>query len=135
MTIWNSKARLPLPVKRSRTKITVVSAVTISSTNITGFLISVAGLSFTKAWPIAGTTIWGSSNVATGIRLRILDVSIVLTPNGSERSARSHRQLLNDRPQRERGEEGETADDDDHADDESYKEGTRGRESAERDRD
>ena len=51
---------------------TVVSAVTTSSTNITGFLISVAGLSLTKAWPIAGTTICGSSSVATGIRLRIL---------------------------------------------------------------
>ena len=33
---------------------TVVSAVTISSTNMTGFLISVRGSSLTKAEPIAG---------------------------------------------------------------------------------
>ena len=65
---------------RSRTSRTVVSAVTISSTNITGFLINVAGSSLTKAWPIAGPTIFGSSNVATGIRLRNLVVSIIVAP-------------------------------------------------------
>ena len=41
----------------------MVSSVTTSSTNITGFLISVRGSSLTKAWPIAGTTIFGSSSV------------------------------------------------------------------------
>ena len=49
---------------------TVVSTVTISSTNITGFLISVRGSSLTKAEPIAGTTILGSNSAETGIRLR-----------------------------------------------------------------
>ena len=34
---------------------TVVSTVTTSSTNMTGFFISVRGSSFTKAEPIAGT--------------------------------------------------------------------------------
>ena len=55
---------------------TVVSAVTTSVTNITGILDQRAGLSLTKAWPIAGTTILGSSSVATGIRLRIFEVPL-----------------------------------------------------------
>ena len=42
-------------VTRSRIRMTVVRAVTTSSTNITGFFISVRGLSLTKAEPIAGT--------------------------------------------------------------------------------
>src|SRR6476659_3285393 len=53
---------------------TVVSAVTISSTNITGFLISVRGSSFTNAEPMAGTTILGSNSAETGMRLRIIFV-------------------------------------------------------------
>src|ERR1700730_4953568 len=60
---------------------TEVSAVTISSTNITGLAISVRGLSLTKAEPIAGATIFGSSRADTGIRLRILEVSIDMTPD------------------------------------------------------
>ena len=60
---------------------TVVSAVTISSTNITGFLISVRGSSLTKAEPIAGITIFGSSSAETGIRLRIFEVSMDVTPD------------------------------------------------------
>ena len=51
---------------------TVVRTVTTSSTNITGFLISVRGSSLTKAEPIAGSTISGSSSVETGVRLRIV---------------------------------------------------------------
>ena len=50
-------------------KITVVSAATTSSTNITGFLISVRGSSLTKAEPIAGITIFGSSSAETGTPL------------------------------------------------------------------
>ena len=50
---------------------TVVSAVTTSSTNMTGFFIRVRGSSLTKAEPIAGTTILGSNSAETGICLRI----------------------------------------------------------------
>src|SRR5215813_6720141 len=62
---------------------TVVNTVTISSTNITGFLISVRGSSFTNAEPMAGITILGSNSAETGMRLRILVVSIDMdaTPN------------------------------------------------------
>ena len=59
---------------------TVVSAATISTTNITGFLISVRGSSLTKAEPIAGTTIFGSNSAETGIRLRSVEVSMDVTP-------------------------------------------------------
>ena len=59
----------PLPVARSRIKIAVVSAVTISSTNMTGFFISVRGLSLAKAEPIAGITIFGSKSADTGMLL------------------------------------------------------------------
>ena len=51
------------PVTSSRTKITVVSVATISTTNITGFLIITRGSSLTKDCPIAGTRIAGSSIV------------------------------------------------------------------------
>ena len=82
-TIWNSNPIWPLPVTRSRTKVTVVRTVTISS-NITGFLISVRGSSLTKAEPIAGHTILGSSKVEAGVplrvSLRILDSSMAVTP-------------------------------------------------------
>ena len=55
---------------------TVVRAVTTSSTNITGFFIRVRGSSLAKAEPIAGRTILGSSSAETGIRLRIVDVAM-----------------------------------------------------------
>jgi hypothetical protein len=60
---------------------TVVSAVTISSTNMTGFLISVRGLNLTNAEPMAGSTILGSNSADTGMLLRKVDVSIELTPS------------------------------------------------------
>src|SRR6185295_2202760 len=63
--IWKVKPRLAPPVTRSRMKMTVVSAATISTTNITGLLIISRGSSLAKAEPIAGTTIFGSSIVAT----------------------------------------------------------------------
>src|SRR5215467_9940216 len=55
---------------------TVVNAVTISSTNITGFLISVRGSSLTNAELIAGITILGSNSAETGMRLRIILVVV-----------------------------------------------------------
>src|SRR3984893_9284416 len=61
---------------------TVVSAVTTSSTNITGFFIRVRGSSLAKAAPIAGSTILGSSRAETGIRLRnVVVVSIEVSPS------------------------------------------------------
>ena len=59
---------------------TVVSAVTTSSTNMTGFFIRVRGSSLTKAEPIAGPTILGSNSAETGICLRIWEVSIDVAP-------------------------------------------------------
>ena len=55
---------------------TVVSMVTTSSTNMTGFFKRLRGSSFMKAAPIAGTTILGSNSAETGICLRRLEVSI-----------------------------------------------------------
>ena len=78
--IWKVKPRLAPPVMRSRTKITVVSAATISTTNITGFLIINRGSSLAKAEPIAGTTIFGSRMVDTGARFCSFSVSINVTP-------------------------------------------------------
>ena len=60
---------------------TVVRTVTISSTNITGFLISVRGSSFTKDEPIAGITILGSNRADAGVPLRIFEVSMDVTPS------------------------------------------------------
>ena len=110
----------------------MVSAVTTSSTKITGFLTSVRGSSLTKAWPIAGTTISGSSSVVTGIRLRSLEVSMVVTPNESrsEELAGEHREMLDDGAERERGEECQTADDQDDADQQADEQAARGRERA-----
>src|SRR6202142_171342 len=131
-TIWKVNPMPALCATRSRMSKTVVSAVTTSSTKITGFLIRVAGLSLTKAWPIAGPTIFGSKSVETGIRLRSLEVSIAVTPNESvlEQRARGHREVLDEGPERERGEEGEAADDHDHAHDQTDEQAAGGRERA-----
>ena len=55
---------------------TVVSAATTSTTNITGFLIIRRGSSLAKAEPMAGKTILGSVRAVTGVRLRNCEVSI-----------------------------------------------------------
>ena len=52
--IWKVKPRCSLPLSHSRMKITVVSAATTSTTNITGFFIMARGSSLAKAEPIAG---------------------------------------------------------------------------------
>src|SRR5689334_23772790 len=97
--IWKVKPRFSPPVARSRMKITVVSAATTSTTNITGLLIISRGSSLRKDEPIAGITIFGSSIVATGIRLFIFwTVSMEVTPNDrSEQGIGVHRQMLDDR--------------------------------------
>src|ERR1700678_219806 len=119
--IWKVKPRLSPPVTRSRRKITVVSAATTSTTNITGFLTISRGSSLTKAEPIAGTTIFGSSIAETGTCFCSFMASISVTPkrDRSEQGVGGHREMLDDRSERQRGEEGETADDQDHADDQA----------------
>src|SRR5712671_4833949 len=131
-TIWNSNSRLWPPVTRSRNRMTVVSAVTTSSTNITGFVIRVRGLSLTKAEPIAGSTILGSSRAETGIRLRNVVVSIEVSPrsNRSEQRVAGHREMLDDGSERERREECQSADDHDHAHDQADKQAAGGREGS-----
>src|ERR1700734_833319 len=121
--IWNSNRMCPPPVNRSRIRITVVSIVTISSTNITGFLISVRGSSLTKAEPMAGITIFGSNSADTGMLLRRDEVSIEVAPDliGRKQRAGFDRELLDNRAERECREEGETADNHDHADDQTDK--------------
>src|ERR1700686_2904594 len=108
--IWKVKPRLAPPVTKSRRKITVVSAATTSTTNITGLLIISRGSSFAKAEPMAGITIFGSSIAETGIRFFILTTSMDVTPkcDRSEQGVCSHREMLGDRSKRERGEKRET---------------------------
>src|SRR5207244_9904762 len=119
--IWNVKARLAPPVTRSRTKITVVSAATISTTNITGLLIISLGSSLTKADLIAGTRIFGSSIVEAVIFFCSFMDSMEVTPkrDRSEQGIGVHREVLDDRPKRERREERHAADDQNDADDEA----------------
>src|SRR5215469_8410740 len=114
---------------RSRIRITVVSAVTISSTNMTGFLIRVRGSSLTKAEPIAGMTIFASNSAETGICLRKVELSIAVTPSliRGKQGAGIDRELLDDRAERQRREERQAADDDDDADDEADEQAAGGR--------
>ena len=48
---------------------TVVSAATTSTTNMTGFFIMSRGSSLAKAEPIAGTAIFGSKSADAGVAL------------------------------------------------------------------
>src|ERR1700730_5560940 len=110
---------------------TVVSAATTSTTNITGFLTINRGSSFVRAEPIAGKTILGSIIAETGTRFCSFMTSMDVTPNDrSEQIAGRHRQRLDDRPERERREEGETADDQDYADDQADEQAARRRQGA-----
>src|ERR1700752_3377144 len=112
---------------------TVVRIVTTSSTNITGFFISVRGFSFTKAELIAGTTIFGSNSAETGMRLRgVVEVSIEAHSESicRERRAGDPREMPKERSERERGEEGQAADDQDHPDGQADEQAARRREGA-----
>src|SRR6202050_5679099 len=117
---------------KSRIRMIVVSAVTTSSTNITGFLIKVRGSSLTNAEPIAGMTIFESSSADTGTCFRGVELSITIAPNLIRRERRTgiDRELLDDRAKRERWEKGKAADNDDHTHQEADEEPTRGREGA-----
>src|SRR5712672_2733780 len=113
--IWNVNARLAPPVTRSRMKITVVSAATISTTNITGFLIISLGSSIVEA-----VTFFCSFMASMDLN----------SEERSEQIVGVHREVLDDRPERQRREEGEAADDQDHADDEADEQAAGGRERA-----
>src|SRR5215471_4418756 len=130
-TICSSNHRFCPPVMISRTSTAVVSALTISSTNMTGLLISVRGSSLTKAWPIAGTTMAGSNSVVEGVRLRSFEVSMTALRKSEQGIAR---QGLGDRAQDQRREEGEAAHDQDHADQEPDEQAPRGGKRAARGR-
>ncbi len=129
--IWKVKPRLAPPVTRSRTKITVVSAATTSTTNITGLLTITLGSSLRTAEAMAGNTIFGSSIADVGIRLfNFWTVSMDVTPKcvRSEQGACGHREVLDDRAERQRREESQAADDQDHADHEADEQSAGGRE-------
>src|SRR5262245_9880464 len=122
--IWKVKNMFSPPIKSSRTKMIVVSAATTSTTNITGFLISVRGSSLAKAEPTAGHTIFGSNRADTGIRLRVVAISsdmdvIPKLVRCCEQGAGLHREMFDDRTKRERREVDEAANDEDHADEEA----------------
>src|SRR5215467_7667428 len=114
---------LPRPVAISRTRNTVVSAVTTSSTKMTGFLARVRGSSLTNAARIAGPTILGSSKVAIGMRLRTTELSICVAPKliRGEQGAANHRQMLDDGSECECREKRESTNDQNHAHDQSDK--------------
>src|SRR6185369_4132020 len=118
--IWNVNPRFAPPVTRSRRKMTVVSAATTSTTNITGLLIIRRGSSLTKADLIAGTRILGSSIADAVTFFCSFMASMEVTPKRdlSEQGVGVHREMFDDRPKGQRREEGETANDQDHADNE-----------------
>src|SRR5580704_8958449 len=123
--IWNENAKFAPPVNRSRRKRMVVRTVTISTTNITGLPTMWRGWSFLKASPIAGISILESVIVAAGMPLRVLSmpmcfetiVSIVFQT--SIKIAGVHGEVFDHRTERERGEIGETVDDQNHADEQT----------------
>src|SRR6202012_6018354 len=106
--IWNVKPRPSPPVTNSRRKITVVSAATISTTNITGFFSISRGCSLVKDAATAGLRIFGSSIVDIDERFCSLTVSMEVAPKArSEQVVGGHREVLDDRAKRQRWEEGE----------------------------
>src|ERR1700728_721164 len=112
--IWKVNPRWAAsPVTHSRMKITVVSAATTSTTNITGFLISKRGSSLTNDWPIAGTRIAGSSIEDCELRMLLL-LSMGLAACVIE-GAGVHCEMLDDRPKGNRREVDQSAGDHDHA--------------------
>ncbi len=62
--IWKEKPRSPAPVRMSLRNRLVVRTETTATTNITGFLANVRGLSFLSAPPSAGTRIRASKILA-----------------------------------------------------------------------
>src|SRR5271154_664594 len=125
--IWKVKPRCSPCVMRSRTKITVVSAATTSTTNITGLRIINRGSSFLNDSPIAGIRMAGSSIVDCAAR-RLVLVSMLAAR--VIKSAHVHRQVLDDGTKGKRWKELQTAGDQNHADDQTDEQAAVGREGA-----
>src|SRR5689334_14690237 len=107
----------------------VVRMVTASSTNMTGLVASVRGSSLTKAEPIAGQTIFGSRRAVTGFALRSVEAAMEGdSEEALEKDAGIAREMFDKRAERERREEGQPADDEDHADDQADEKAAGGRE-------
>src|SRR5262249_25147224 len=144
------------PVTMSRTRMMVVTADTRPTTNITGLRARYRGSSLRKASTIAGPMIVGSNSeidfarrgasgvcagagVGAGVcdRARVVGSSLVMVMRRDallrrcgEQRAGVHREVLDDRPERERREEREAADDQDHAGGEADEQAAVGREGA-----
>ena len=109
----------------------VVSNVTISTTNMTGFRINVLGSSLTKADQIAGQMILGSKIADAAVFLRKVVASMDVAPRIlSEEGARLHCEVLDDGAERERREERQSTDDENDADDQADEKAARRREGA-----
>ena len=131
MTIWNSKPSWPPPVTRSRIRMTVVSAVTTSSTNITGFLISVARIELDEGLADRRHDDLRIEQRRDRHALAQFRGFHGVTPKiRSEQRAGQHREMFDDRAERERREEGQAADDQDDADQQADEQAAGGRERA-----
>src|SRR6185437_3386612 len=122
----------------SRTNRIVVSVATISTTNMTGLRIILRGLSFLNASPMAGMTILASVSVAAELRewdwMRSMgDMGVAFRGWLDLRSVKRaglHRELLDHRAERHRGEVDEPPGDCDDADQQPDEEPAIGRERA-----
>src|SRR5690349_2663077 len=124
------KRRPPTPVTASLITKTVVNAAPTSTTNITGFLATNRGLSFTNDSRIARLIISGSKRGRARIPLDRSCVPSCLTSGLCSRGAVrvgilkhlsvQHLKMLNNRTQRKRREIRECADDDDGPDQQNH---------------
>src|SRR5580700_3476022 len=122
--IWNSNpASTILCASVSRISVNITSTLVTSTTNITGFLIIRRGSSLVNDSIDARETI---SRFQSAGALRSL---MLETPNLEQFSGR-HQQLLDDRSERDRAEEGQRANDHDYADQQEHERDTVGRERA-----
>ena len=119
-------------MKASRTMKMVVSAAPTSTTNITGFLASVTGFSFANdaanARPrspdriTAGHAPVSSAEEKSGLRATGTGWGgVAVVDIGLEQLSLMHKVMLHDRPEGKRGEEGQSADNHDRADQQAYK--------------
>src|SRR3984957_17892257 len=128
-TIWKVKP-IGLPWINSRTRMMVVSAATISTTNITGFLISTRGLSLRTDSQSAGPRIAGSSTEDCEPRI-LLRISMAIGLAACvEEGAGVHREVLDDRPEGNGWEEDQTTGDRDDAHHQADEQRPIGREGA-----
>src|SRR5580704_18463484 len=117
----------------------VVNTDTISTTNITGLRASVRGLSLRKASLIAVTIIPLEMPGTVFCRPSRISEDVVVAAESMEvpsvRCASEHLEMLDDRPERERGEVDQPAGNSDHANEQCHVEPVVGRERTGRCRD